>query len=521
MDVFTKKKRSEIMSKIRSKNTAAELVIFRELRKRGICHSAVNMELNPEQENNELLELIAFPYYQRLQKSLCYFLRMSRLPLLKWNGRFLFYLQKRMVIDLSIAQRLEKQEEERVAQEADEKKRKFINLRIMAHKNTARSIQMIADGIIWRNIDYNRQLMRLISDKPNGPGPIEKEVDTILRTIPPKDHVVIVNDLTRFCRTGDFTTIKKNGEVTIVEAKKRKAGIGYYDVFGLIKRRKKQEGSKYTRQEINQFILQGAILNKRMLVPLPESVEIKGMLGYPIVPVPIEIPHHIKRVKKLINESRKKFYAGELVEPGVYIEVLSWDKFFVTSRRNKNKFNILHTNAQNCENKKRPQWVKDGPIETLMFSTHFLFTKKIGIARNLTPFSVLPFKALDCVRLMTGSLEVVSYLHLPHLKKKLEETGWTVIERDWKRVFKHEGEYRKEGEVGDIPFPANPKSTIRVRKVDNGMTYQRTIDYTEIVQFLSAYYHSDFLIRSLSYGFDNNLLGTIFPYYTGEREILN
>lgn len=36
MDVFTKKKRSEIMSKIRSKNTKAEMAVFRELRKRGI-----------------------------------------------------------------------------------------------------------------------------------------------------------------------------------------------------------------------------------------------------------------------------------------------------------------------------------------------------------------------------------------------------------------------------------------------------------------------------------------------------
>lgn len=36
MDVFTKEKRSEIMSKIRSKNTKVELQVLRELRKRGI-----------------------------------------------------------------------------------------------------------------------------------------------------------------------------------------------------------------------------------------------------------------------------------------------------------------------------------------------------------------------------------------------------------------------------------------------------------------------------------------------------
>ena len=36
MDVFTKQKRREIMSKIRSKNTKAELAIFYELRKRKI-----------------------------------------------------------------------------------------------------------------------------------------------------------------------------------------------------------------------------------------------------------------------------------------------------------------------------------------------------------------------------------------------------------------------------------------------------------------------------------------------------
>jgi len=36
MDVFTKKKRSEIMSKIRSRDTKAEKTIFHELKKRGI-----------------------------------------------------------------------------------------------------------------------------------------------------------------------------------------------------------------------------------------------------------------------------------------------------------------------------------------------------------------------------------------------------------------------------------------------------------------------------------------------------
>jgi DNA mismatch endonuclease (patch repair protein) len=36
MDTFTKKKRSEIMSKIRSRNTKAELLVFKELRKKGI-----------------------------------------------------------------------------------------------------------------------------------------------------------------------------------------------------------------------------------------------------------------------------------------------------------------------------------------------------------------------------------------------------------------------------------------------------------------------------------------------------
>lgn len=36
MDCFTKKKRSEIMSNIRSKNTKVEILVFRELRKRGI-----------------------------------------------------------------------------------------------------------------------------------------------------------------------------------------------------------------------------------------------------------------------------------------------------------------------------------------------------------------------------------------------------------------------------------------------------------------------------------------------------
>jgi len=35
-DVFTKEKRSEIMSRIRSKNTKAEVLVFKELRRKGI-----------------------------------------------------------------------------------------------------------------------------------------------------------------------------------------------------------------------------------------------------------------------------------------------------------------------------------------------------------------------------------------------------------------------------------------------------------------------------------------------------
>jgi len=35
-DIFTKEKRSEIMSRIRSKNTKVEILVFRELRRRGI-----------------------------------------------------------------------------------------------------------------------------------------------------------------------------------------------------------------------------------------------------------------------------------------------------------------------------------------------------------------------------------------------------------------------------------------------------------------------------------------------------
>jgi len=36
VDIFSKKKRSEIMSKIRGKNTKLEMLVFHELRKRGI-----------------------------------------------------------------------------------------------------------------------------------------------------------------------------------------------------------------------------------------------------------------------------------------------------------------------------------------------------------------------------------------------------------------------------------------------------------------------------------------------------
>jgi len=44
-----------------------------------------------------------------------------------------------------------------------EKKLEDIQIRIFAHKNVARIIKTIVDGIIWRNLNFDRSILRFIA----------------------------------------------------------------------------------------------------------------------------------------------------------------------------------------------------------------------------------------------------------------------------------------------------------------------------------------------------------------------
>lgn len=471
------------------------------------------------EEYERIMLILSFKYYRKWSKSIILILFLTRTTFLKKNGKFLLYIQRSIALTLSKLQKTVQEGESLLTTESDERKKKVIERRVDTHRQLINTFQTIVDGIAWRAMSFNRPLLRLFSEN-DSPGHIEKEIDLIFRIRSKNGEIIIINDLTRFCRISDLTLISKDKKIILLEAKTPKKFKGkkiiLKDYWDIIEKKNKFKG-KFSRQELRQIVAQKAIINNKITIPLKSDTgEIKNFTAE-ILNVDIPIKHYFNELKSLIKEAKEKFYACRQVEDGYFIEVKAYKTIFY--KKCKSNF-IDYAKAKFQEI--APEWVKDKVRMIIKYNSYFsLIQKNNHFSRNIIPYSILPLSVHDCYDLISGNIQVIIYYNPEYLKSILEKNGWEVKINNFEELIKNQN-FRES--TDRVIFKKIYNDTLFDLSKEKGQgTFKTTLLLTELLQAISSFYSTDFLIDSLGFRLlnleDKEVKKTITLNYPRENKI--
>ncbi len=445
--------------------------------------------------------LAAYKNYTQLFSYFVNVLKRTRIPFLKKNGFWIGVLQFGMLRNLPKFQKEARSIRNKLKDNSIAKKEKEdLEHKLMIYREWIRIYQTIADGIAWRVLNFNRPVLRLLSEN-DAPGHIHPPYAEILKKFVSSSDVVLVNDLTRYLRIGDLTRVTKDGKVFLYELKRDgNIILGVSDIF---KDAKKHGMSSISRQKHRHWTAQMSIVNQSINIPVISGDRIKEEHRADIVDSNFHISHHFAAIKSLIGKANKSGFEQAELENGYFVEVTAFDTILSKIKDTKNAKSDPLIIQKKESIFKRPEWCRDKKTRILDLSSFESFMREGGqFPRNFTPQSVLPFSSNDCVRLMMGLLEIRVILNLDFLKTKLEEAGWSVQE-----IKPLSRKPRKDRGLTSEFMPELPNEDFfNLSKSDGNGTYRTVIPLTLILIALSSYYKIDFILKAVDEGYDRGKL---------------
>jgi len=451
--------------------------------------------ISPKEEFKKRAMLVGNKNYLQLFNYFVKLLRKTRLPYLKHNGFFISSLQIIMLKTLSKWQKYLHQIKKDISRTTPEKEKNILEQKLLIYTEWIRIFQTIADGIAWRNLKFNRPLIRLFSENKS-PGFINEDyINIFQKYLSRMSGFVIINDLTRCLRISDLTQILPNNKVFLYEIKK--SGSVLKDIGYVLKEMKKHKRF-FSNQERKQWVAQSAIIGKKIEVPIYQNGRIKEELRAEIIYLDFPIQTHFSTIKKLIKKADNNGYALAELEPGYFIEISAYDE--ITKRMNSGQY-IQYKKAQFEQN--APEWYKNKKNKIITLSNYDSFLQEGGhYPRNFLPYSVLPFSIKDCVRLMMGCLYLRIYFNLDIFERKIKEAGWVVKKEEKDSIFfkKQRELYKKEyQEKGSIYKYKVDESLYHLSRNNENGTYETSILTTQILIMLTSMYKTDFLVDEINY----------------------
>lgn len=472
----------------------------------------------------QTIEFIRSKGYIRNYKTLLKILRQSRLPFLRHNRYFLSILQLGVIQTIVYLQDeisiLNKKRADAIKNNQDVS---AIDKALRGNKETLRVIFTIMDGVVARTFKFDRPILRVMSENKQLGHLRKAEFDHIgllndlvisLRS----RGICIANDITRYLRIGDATVIDEKGKTIIYEAK-TDTTTGETKLI--------DAGSIYTnilangqplknRQYQRQLTAQMAIVNRRISIPeIPSTLgePYKERIGIDILDIGVKIKNHLKEAKKALMHSKKEIISHYDLEDGYSISILRCDKMLPE--------NLKET--LDSFNSSAPKWFDKKSPTMFMVSNLQTFISEDGeFARNLLPYSVFPFDAEDCLKLITGDIYISIFLDATKIKQKLEQSGWTVEVGDLVKILESNEPYEKKKRDTSEMFKERDLSVFILSKNTEHGIFKTSLLATQLLPFMFSFYSTDFVVDIVNTQFELSEPGEnryITHNYSDEKSI--
>jgi hypothetical protein len=430
-------------------------------------------KMNDKEKLLEILELFSNPYYDSFRPYIKKLLRLSR------NKEFMSIPTNHLSLQLVILKALEEGDiavsvgRKMVA--IDGKGQEIQNKR---NQTVSLAFRLIADGIAWRTLQFNRFHIRVLS-QAHSPGPVNDKAGRIAEELQAKKvaeqlgHFVLFNDVTNILRVGDLVFINpdtKPQRPAIAEMKKKKMIL--FTSVG----RKIDNNQALNKQEIRLLQAQSAILTNTFSVDGRKA---------PVLNInPVSIKDKLNKVNKMIVQANKSGSCEGYLTPYMYFCALDLTCF---------KHGDLE-GLKNAESTKAPQDLT--PIAFWSsYDTIGIYEK--DILRSTAPFTVYPFSTDNIIKLIFGELSTQVIIYRDPLVKAFKELGWELkindsaldkynqeLDQNRTKYFSSYRLFPKGGfQEGDYMMLVNPKNGFKWPIFN--MVTQMTQEYTTVEYVVS------------------------------------
>lgn len=275
------------------------------------------------------------------------------------------------------------------------------DLNVFAHKRLIRIARTIMDGVVWRNIGYKRVWAHLLAY--NKRNPLNDDYEKLLFAAESfsKDYISIIGDLTETIRIWDLLFIDDDWFPLLTEAKDWKNGkLDLYNLLTI------DPNNKPSRQLTKVLDTQKILISWEL-----------GRLNMKIHDVDDILPtRYFSEIIKGIEDASVNWFWIWRLNKCVSVRIIDIASFLW--KKDKEFFRMI---AQ------RPQKIirsnKDDRIVPISSFDSFYFDETIFL-RGFPPYSIFPFSDEVCMRIMSGEIQIVSYINLSNLVSFFNANEW-------------------------------------------------------------------------------------------------
>lgn len=369
-----------------------------------------------DKQTQDVQNALSSSYYWEHIARIEGFLIDSRLPDTFLNPHALFLLQRDIVDYLSaLGQTLRAGKKFRGAAEKEENPdaTKQYASGLTVNKALVSAVQSVADGVAWRLLKFDRQLIRVMSAPKKPRGSVDLPVaypgmeDAAIKLMYNNGSRIVFNDVTHYLRSGDLTEFLPSSKIIIHELKQNgKTVKNAYTVADQL--------SKHGPKTLVSKQMQNVIFAQKAFSEREISVN-----GDTVVFQDINLPFstNLVAIRELISEARKSYFAR--TKFGNYLEVYCMD-FKATI------YNSLNREPQSWRRFDLNSSFDPSDVAVNLDSWDSWYEEEGDFTRNKTPYSVYPFSVSDCMGLISGELRLMSRLNLSELHRLYRASGWEV-----------------------------------------------------------------------------------------------